>query len=507
MGRYDFDVVFIGSGCGAAPAAGNLAQAGAKVCVLERGTWWGSLQGKQPYPEGLIELAKHLRGLGWSSPHIKKYININKKAGLLEAYIVNGYIILIPCGVGGASLVIGGFLDKPPRDIYDHYPKEITKEAMAKHFDNVAKVVEPAHAVKNTWYMDAIDKSCERIPGITAHPQDASIWWGSGPDKDEERVNAFGCRQKNNDYSGNELTGDNRGSKNSMDITYLQLVLKHGGEIRDLAEVTGIRKAKAGYLVDYTNLSNGSKQTLSAAKVVVGAGALNTCRPPLRPRANTVDGLSKISDRLGYKWGFNGDRIGLKYVPNAKLEHGKNPCLFRYHEIASDKYEFDFHQFACSSSALTWLGPLNLLTGKIMPFLSLSREEPIGRIFPAGEVVDIYYPSQDCHRRANIAQKKIAMEVDAIGKPISEEERQRKLAKIERTGAWKGIGAVHPTGGCAMAEGIKEGVIDHKCEVFNYPGLYICDASIFPIAPCCGPHFFIMAHSDRMSKLMIANEK
>ncbi|MEN6472822.1 MAG: GMC oxidoreductase [Syntrophaceae bacterium] len=503
-----FDVVFIGSGCGAAPAAGNLAQAGAKVCVLERGTWWGALQGKQPYPEGLIELLKHLRGLGWSSPHIKKYININKKAGLLEAYIVNGYTILIPCGVGGASLVIGGFLDKPPRDIYDHYPKEITQAEMAKHFDNVAKVVEPAHAVKNTWYMDAIDKSCERIPGITAHPQDASIWWGSGPDKDEERVNAFGCRQKNNDYSGNELTGDNRSSKNSMDITYLQLVLKHGGEIRDLAEATGIRKTKAGYIVDYVDLNTGAKQSVSAAKVVVGAGALNTAKLLFASRANTIDGLPKISPKLGYKWGFNGDRIGLKLVPHAKLEHGKNPCLFRYHEIASDKYDFDFHQFACSSSVLEWLPwPLSLLSQKTMPFLALAREDPIGRIFPAKDVVDIYYPSQDCHRRANIAQKKIAMEVDAVGKPISEDERQRKLAKIERTGAWKGIGSVHPTGGCAMAETIDEGVIDHKCEVFNYPGLFVCDASIFPIAPCCGPHFFILAHSDRMSKLMIAKEK
>jgi choline dehydrogenase-like flavoprotein len=50
-------------------------------------------------------------------------------------------------------------------------------------------------------------------------------------------------------------------------------------------------------------------------------------------------------------------------------------------------------------------------------------------------------------------------------------------------------------------------VIDHNYEVFNYPGLFVCDASIFPIAPCCGPHFFILAHSDRLSKLMIANEK
>lgn len=503
-----FDVVFIGSGCGAAPAAGNLARAGAKVCVLERGTWWGTLQGKRPFPEGLIEVAKHLRGVGWSSPLIKKYIGINKKAGLLEVYIVGGYIILIPCGVGGGSLVIGGFLDKPPRDIYDHYPPEVTQAEMERHFAEVARVVEPAYAPKGTWYMDAIDRACARIPGITSHPQETSIWWGSGPDKNEERVNAFGCRQRNNDYRGNELTGDNRSSKNSLDITYLQLVLKHGGEIRDLAEAVGIRKAKHGYLVDYVDLNTGARQSASAVKVVVGAGALNTARLLFASRANTIDGLPHISPRLGFKWGFNGDRVGMKFVPHARLEHGKNPCLFRYHEIASDTYDFDFHQFACSSSIMRWVPwPLNLLTGRIMPFLSLSREEPIGRVFPAKDVVGIHYPSQDCHHRANVAQKKIALEVDAVGKPISEEKRRAKLARIERTGAWKGIGSVHPTGGCAMAQTIDGGVVDHTYQVFNYPGLYVCDASIFPIAPCCGPHFLILAHSDRMSKLMIANER
>ena len=99
------------------------------------------------------------------------------------------------------------------------------------------------------------------------------------------------------------------------------------------------------------------------------------------------------------------------------------------------------------------------------------------------------------------------MEVDAQAKPLSEAQRRKKIAKIERTGAWKGVGSVHPTGGCAMAETEKDGVIDHSCQVFNYPGLYVCDASIFPIAPCCGPHYFIMAHSDRMAKLIIDKEK
>jgi choline dehydrogenase-like flavoprotein len=50
-----FDVVIIGSGCGKSPAAENLANAGFKVCVLERGTWWGELHGHTPFREDGLE--------------------------------------------------------------------------------------------------------------------------------------------------------------------------------------------------------------------------------------------------------------------------------------------------------------------------------------------------------------------------------------------------------------------------------------------------------------------
>jgi cholesterol oxidase len=64
---------------------------------------------------------------------------------------------------------------------------------------------------------------------------------------------------------------------------------------------------------------------------------------------------------------------------------------------------------------------------------------------------------------------------------------------------------VHQCGGAAMAEDISRGVVDHRGEVFNYPGLYVSDASIFPAAPCCGPHYTILAQSDRISRQIIAD--
>ena len=145
-----YDVVVIGSGCGGSPAAGNLAAAGARVCVLERGSWWGSSRGKIPFPNGYLQFMRSLRGLGISLPFFRKYISLNVKSGLFEFYFVNGYTIVIPCGVGGGSLVIGGFVDKPPADIYDHYPAEITPAEMEPHFQAVADVVKPRVAPEST---------------------------------------------------------------------------------------------------------------------------------------------------------------------------------------------------------------------------------------------------------------------------------------------------------------------------------------------------------------------
>lgn len=100
-----FDIIVIGSGCGASPAAANFSRAGMKVCVLERGTWWGKFQGKIPFPENGLQFLKAARGLGISLPFIKRYLSLNIREGLFEYYLFNGYLSIAPCGVGGGSIL------------------------------------------------------------------------------------------------------------------------------------------------------------------------------------------------------------------------------------------------------------------------------------------------------------------------------------------------------------------------------------------------------------------
>ena len=295
-----------------------------------------------------------------------------------------------------------------------------------------------------------------------------------------------------------------------MDTNYLQVALKNDTVIKDLCEVFNIRKDKNGYKAEFIDLRNGQKSTVSAPKMIIAAGGLNTLKLLFKARKNKVDGLPLLSERVGYKWSTNGDRAGFYWTWHKNLDHNYGTCLFKMQEIASEKYEWDYHMFACRMGILgkpEW-SPLSMVFNHLMPFLALTREEPIGRLYEDSKArLKMYYPAQQGHLKAMIMERRIAMEVDALGRGIDPKEKERKMARWSKFRPFIGITTVHPSGGAAIAEDIKDGVVDYKGEVFNYPGLFISDSSILPVATFCGPHFTIAALSDYISRGIIAREK
>jgi len=498
-----YDVIVVGSGVGASPAAAKLAAAGAKVCVLERGAWRGKFINKLPYPETRIQANLDVR-------------NVNsfqvKKDGLMEFNFYGTYLCEMTSGVGGGSLVIGGFLDKPPRDMWDRYPPEITREVMERHYDNVARVVKPAVPPVDTPYSQWISEACKQIPGVTVLDAESSISFGSGPYVEESWTNEYGITQKNCNYCGLCMYGCNRGAKNSMDINYLQVVLQNDGRIKDLCEVECLRTADQGYIADYIDHKTGAHESVAAPRMILAAGAFNTMKILFRSRKGGADGLINISGALGTRYGSNGDRVGFGFTPNKYLDHGYGTCLFKKMEIASDDpdKEWDYHMFACRMGILgkpAW-SPLSWSLNHLMPFLSLTREEPIGRLYEDEKgKLKLDYPHQECHRKADIMQQRIAYEVDCLNRDIDPAEKTQKIKKIESRKAHRGVGTVHPQGGAPIGQSAADAVVDFKGEVFNYPGLYISDGSILPCATACGPHYTIAALGDYIAEGIVAHEK
>ena len=61
----------------------------------------------------------------------------------------------------------------------------------------------------------------------------------------------------------------------------------------------------------------------------------------------------------------------------------------------------------------------------------------------------------------------------------------------------------HPLGGCCMATDASRGVVDFRGEIFGHPGLYVADASVFPIMTIAGPQLSVSALASWIAERII----
>ena len=82
---------------------------------------------------------------------------------------------------------------------------------------------------------------------------------------------------------------------------------------------------------------------------------------------------------------------------------------------------------------------------------------------------------------------------------------------VERNGlgrfmkpTYRNVSAAHPLGGCRMADSKDFGVVDHRSEVFDYPGLFCMDSSAIPTSLGVNPSLTISAVAERAVEQLIA---
>src|SRR5206468_9721619 len=68
---------------------------------------------------------------------------------------------------------------------------------------------------------------------------------------------------------------------------------------------------------------------------------------------------------------------------------------------------------------------------------------------------------------------------------------------------FKSLITPHPLGGCAMSPTADHGVVDHRCEVFGYPNLFVCDGSVILKAIGRNPSKTMAGISERTARLML----
>jgi choline dehydrogenase-like flavoprotein len=306
-----FDAIVIGSGFGGAVAACRLAQAGFRICVLERGRRYT----EDDFPavdadDGLIPDLTHLTWAG--------------DGGIWDLRRAGGVDVGQASGYGGGSLIYANVHLRPPDDVFaSGWPAGYSRPALDPYYDLVAHALEvqcslrvgPDPCAKADCFASAAGR-LGRSGDVFAAPVAIR---GAGECTGCAACD-FGCRRR---------------AKSTLDVTYLATAERQTGvdgerlaDVRTSCEALLLRASEAPerprFAVDYVDhLCGGARRTVTAPRVFVCAGTLNTLELLLRSRRV----LPGIADSVGQRVFTNCDQLGVVFDAREAHQPTRGPVI------------------------------------------------------------------------------------------------------------------------------------------------------------------------------------
>lgn len=300
------DVVVIGSGYGAGVCAARLAEAGATVCVLERGREFvpGQFPSKLADILGNVQIDNAWFGRG-------------HRLGLYNCYVGADLDVVVGCGLGGTSLINANVTIKPDPRVFEQsaWPSAIREEAadhrLDSYFTRAWDVLFPARfpaGQRTPLKLAAMERNGAERCYVNVH---------FGP----EPTNSVGVPQPSCTHCGDCVTGCNVGAKKTLCATYLPLAKSFGAKIFVQCDVQHLERHGDLWEVHFQQLETGSEPVkatckLRARAVIVGAGVMGTTEILLRSQSL---GLS-LSSQLGARVSGNGDAFAFAYDCDDRLD-------------------------------------------------------------------------------------------------------------------------------------------------------------------------------------------
>lgn len=563
MTTEHYDAVIVGSGFGGSVMAYELASAGMRVCVLERG---------QPYPPGTFARTPFRMGRNFWDPDSGRF-------GLFDVWSFQQSEAVVASGLGGGSLIYANvlirkpdewFVEQLPDGTYRRWP--IARRDLEPHYDEVERVlgaqkyplhVEPYASTSKTLAFRAAARSLNlhwELPNLAVSfaPEPGAAPMPAMPIQ-EPLPNLHGRVRQTCRLCGECDIGCNYGSKNTLDYTYLSLAARarpHPCEILTNCEVKAFRPERRGYSVEFVRhdperpraKNQAEKRVrITGDRLILAAGTLGTTYLMLK----NCDNLPSFNSRaLGTRYCTNGDL--LTFVMRCRdntanpevarlIDAGRGPVITSTVRVDIDKHRGFLIQDAGYPDFISWLievsdarkaftrglrfmwrrvrawlwqdpqseidgqladliGPCELSSGSL-PLLGMGRDTADGKMF-----LERSRRTGKQHLQVDWRRRGSADFFDRVN------DCSRRMAAAmggtfaenPTTRYLRRLVTVHPLGGCPMATEPGNGVVDDWGRVLDrtgapLPGLYIADGSVMPGAVGSNPSLTIAALSRRFA--------
>jgi cholesterol oxidase len=543
----------------------RLAEAGLRVCVLERGKAYPP----NSFPRSPAGMASNV----WDPSE--------GRLGMFDLWSFSGLGAVISSGLGGGSLIYANvmirkdekwFVRESPRDdTYEYWP--VTRADLDPHYDRVEKMQSaqrypfdqpPYNTTRKTaalrdaaeklgldWYLPNLAVTFAN-PGQLPVPGEPII---------EDGPNLHGRTRYTCRLCGECDVGCNYGSKNTLDYTYLTRAKRHGADIRTLAEVRTFEpRPDGGYQIHYVQHlpeHEGTRrnthdprvlpiETITAERLILSAGTFGTNYLLLKNRA----AFPHLSPRLGRGFSSNGDFLGFAVNSTEMTDSGRVPKVLdaaygpvitstiRVPDRADGGEGRGFYvQDAGYPEFVNWVLQVVDMTSGLKSWRRTAQRlkaRVLGEVVASNissEVVGYLGDSQLSSGNlpllgmgrdtpgGRIFLRGGLLDLDWTTRNSSlffNRMRETMRAISDALGAtfiddpvWylSKVITVHALGGCAMGRRIEEGVVSADGEVFNYPGLYIADGSVMPGPVGANPSLTIAALADRFADNLISQTK
>jgi cholesterol oxidase len=321
-----YDAIVVGSGFGGSVMAYRLAEAGLRVCVIERG---------KAYPPG--SFARHPGGMSRNT-----WDPSAGKQGLFDFWSFRTMDAIVASGLGGGSLIYSNVLmrkderwfvrERATPGLYEHWP--VSRADLDPHYDAVERVLDPApypfdHApYSSTPKTRAMRDGARGVSEATWFLPPLGIAFGNPGEPPRPgvplhgREDMFGLPRYSCRLCGECNVGCNYGSKNTLDLNYLSMAEKLGMDIYMRSEVRGIYPAGAnGYRVAYVEHASElegrpyrrtqlESRTITGQRLILAAGTFGTTFLLLRMRREER-AFARLSPMLGHRFSGNGDLLSV----------------------------------------------------------------------------------------------------------------------------------------------------------------------------------------------------